>query len=79
MTFLHESRPALSITFRARANFTTSRGRSHNLEIYKDKIWRLPEQRKSIFRQLYHKQEKKLSALRVNLTCGTQEKEEGNK
>ena len=48
-------------------------------EIYKEKIWRLPEQRKSIFRQLYHKQEKKLSALRVNLTCGTQEKEEGNK
>jgi hypothetical protein len=35
--------------------------------------------RKSIFRQLYHKQEKKQSALRVNLTCGTQEKEEGNK
>jgi hypothetical protein len=48
-------------------------------EIYKEKIWRLPEQRKSIFRQLYHKQEKKLTALRVNLTCGTREKEEGNK
>ena len=40
-------------------------------EIYKEKIWRLPEQRKSIFRQLYHKQEKKLTPLRVNLTCGT--------
>jgi hypothetical protein len=79
MTFLHESRPALSITFNLGANLSTSRGRSHNLEIYKDKIWRLPEQRKSIFRQLYHKQEKRLSALRVNLTCGTQEKEEGNK
>jgi hypothetical protein len=76
MTFLHESRPALSITFNPRAIFTTSR--SHNLEIYNARYGDF-QNRKSIFRQLYHKQEKKLSALRVNLTCGTQEKEEGYK